>query len=272
MTNRKQKVLDHLKALGAAPKRSLGQNFLIGDVIIQKVTDLAKKSKCKQIIEIGPGLGALTEDLRQLGRPFRVLEMDRQFSAHWRAEGLEVLEGDALKADWHSLELSDCLLVSNLPYQISSSLVVERSLEPAGLSEMILMFQKEVAQRLRAEPKTKSYGLLTVIAQAAWEVRTVCDAGPREFFPPPNVASRVLHFQKSRQFDGDWGFFLKILKAGFAKRRKYLLSNLNSVILERNLSAKDLVGSLEAMGHSQQVRAEELSVQHWVQLARQLCQ
>jgi 16S rRNA A1518/A1519 N6-dimethyltransferase RsmA/KsgA/DIM1 with predicted DNA glycosylase/AP lyase activity len=86
------------------------------------------------------------------------------------------------------------------------------------------------------------------------------------------VASRVLHFQKSRQFDGDWGFFLKILKAGFAKRRKYLLSNLNSVILERNLSAKDLVGSLEAMGHSQQVRAEELSVQHWVQLARQLCQ
>lgn len=311
---RKERILDRLRELGAEPKRSLGQNFLVSDVVVERILVAARSEPFSEIIEVGPGLGALTEDLLVLGHPLVLLELDAKFAAYWRSRTVSalspssssslassvatvavapvrVVEGDALRLDWKEFGLSDqALFVSNLPYQISSSLVIERSLEPAGVTRMILMFQKEVAQRLGARPRTKDYGLLTVIAQTFWEITTVCDAGPKDFFPPPNVASRVLQFRLRREFSPGIssdispktppdifsnGFpegFLAFVKAAFSHRRKLLARNLQREYFG-GVSAGAGGGTLErieaalkALGLVATARAEELDPVTFVRL------
>jgi 16S rRNA (adenine1518-N6/adenine1519-N6)-dimethyltransferase len=192
------------------------------------------------------------------------MELDSSFAAHWREQGLdvlEVIEADALALDWRELKLApQTLLVSNLPYQISSSLVIERSIDPAGVSRMILMFQKEVAQRLVAKARTKEYGLLTVIAQSFWDVRFVLEAGPGDFYPPPNVASRVLMFTRREPEDGlDSQGFLRFAKAGFAHRRKLLARNLmDGWFSGDKTKLSEIEVALQEIGKGPQARAEEL--------------
>lgn len=276
---RKERILARLRELGAEPKRSLGQNFLISDYVVERIVSTVKSQPFQEMVEVGPGLGALTEDLLSLGEPITLIELDRKFAEFWRQRAenaafqVRVMEGDALRINWKDLALPQgSLFVSNLPYQISSSLVIERSLEPAGLTRMILMFQKEVAQRITARVRTKDYGFLTVIAQTFWETSTVCDAGPNDFFPPPNVASRVLEF---RRRDLDWirsgagtaQGFLAFAKAGFSQRRKLLIRNLQGFYLGRG---KDVLPRLNELfskqGISGTARAEELDPNAFVRL------
>ena len=105
---------------------------------------------------------------------------------------------DALKFSWSDLESVPTCLVSNLPYQISSSLVIEVSTVADSVEEMILMFQKEVAQKIKSQPGDKDYGILSVIAQSFWDVEKICDAAPACFYPAPKVASRVLDFRRKK--------------------------------------------------------------------------
>jgi 16S rRNA (adenine1518-N6/adenine1519-N6)-dimethyltransferase len=122
---------------------------------------------------------------------------------------------------------------------------------------MILMFQKEVAQRIKALPMTEDYGLLTVIAQTYWKISKLIDAGPREFFPPPNIVSRVLTFEQKTVSHQNRKAFLKLVKAAFSQRRKLMVSNLKS-----HLSPEQIKLVLQWLGEnkkSEQIRAEELS-------------
>lgn len=259
--SRKDVLLAKLRELGADPKRSLGQNFLVAEHVIDKIVTAAKLTPSHAILEIGPGLGALTEGLLGLGRPFRAIELDTRFAKMWRDRGVEVTEADALALDWSSLGLHPgTLLVSNLPYQISSSLVIERSIDPAGVTRMILMFQKEVAQRLVAKSGTKEYGLLTVIAQSFWSVRLLLEAGPGDFYPPPNVASRVLLFQREEPANLKAPErFLAFVKAGFAHRRKLLARNLvDGWFGGEKSKLADIEAALAEIGKGPQARAEEL--------------
>lgn len=180
--------------LGAAPKKSLGQNFLVNENTSQRIADWAN-STGNSLIEIGPGLGALTYKLDKT-KLIHLLEIDRAFSTHWREEGYPVTEGDALDFDWNSVEKNGTTLVSNLPYQISSRIVIDRSIGPTSVNRMILMFQKEVAERITCGPKSSDYGMLSVFSQAHWKVEKFLDAGPKDFYPPPQVGSRVLSFQR----------------------------------------------------------------------------
>lgn len=304
--SRRERIFGRLRELGAEPKRSLGQNFLISDHVVDRILQAVKSESYAELVEVGPGLGALTEDLLSLESPLTLLELDTKFAAYWRGRAaavpmtaaagdsapppLRVVECDALKVDWTTLELKPgTLFVSNLPYQISSSLVIERSLEPAGVTRMVLMFQKEVAQRIAAKASTKEYGLLTVIAQAFWETATVVDAGPGSFFPPPNVASRVLSFRRRKDPFGSDGVaeqggasgavsgsmgsvpnatgFLKFVKAAFSHRRKLLSRNL---IGEYFGGKKELLPDLEAVFSSEglkaSARAEELDPRAFIRL------
>lgn len=275
--SRKSRLLERLRELGSDPKRSLGQNFLISDTVIDRILRAATErtagaAKPSAVLEIGPGLGALTEDLLEFTRaeaiPFRVIELDREFAEAWRGRGLEVTEADALQVDWHSLNLPNgTLLVSNLPYQIAASLVIDRSVEPAGVSQMVLMFQKEVAKRVAARAKSEDYGLLSVIAQIGWKVETVTDAGSQDFHPAPRVSSRVLRFSRRPEAPAasEFADFLRFAKLAYSHRRKLLARNLQgSFALEATQVA------LTDMKFTKTARAEELSPEELLLLFRRL--
>lgn len=283
--SRRERLLEKIRASGQGPKRSLGQNFLISDHVIDRILSFASGGKPASMIEIGPGLGALTEGLLEFTKsaniPFQVIELDRAFAENWRAAGVKVVEVDALQADWQSLGLGEgSRLVSNLPYQISSSLVIDRSVEPFGLTSMILMFQKEVARRIAAKPATEDFGLLSVIAQNGWTIDTVCDAGAQDFFPPPRVASRVLRFQRRADAPSVEEFrdFLRFAKTAYAHRRKLLASNLSGLNWAKaagdgralSLSREAIEATIEAMGFAKTARAEEFSAEKLLELSRRL--
>ncbi|MEQ1876585.1 MAG: 16S rRNA (adenine(1518)-N(6)/adenine(1519)-N(6))-dimethyltransferase RsmA [Bdellovibrionia bacterium] len=223
-----KEVQDRLKELGVSPKKSLGQNFLINPQAITKILDSVSSAKFESIIEVGPGLGALTEGLIATGKPVAVIELDREFAKIWRERGIPVIEDDALRIDWSAVPgPSPKILVSNLPYQISSSLVIDRSIEPEGVQTMILMFQKEVAQRMVAKPNTDAYSLVSVMAQSAWTVRKLMEISSKDFYPPPAVASQVLRFD--RRGEGVSSAFLNFVKLAFAHRRKLLIRNISGL-------------------------------------------
>src|SRR4051812_47035827 len=134
-----ERLQQRLQELGHSAKKSLGQNFLVSDNVISKILQRTDSTKAQRLIEIGPGLGALTDGLLQSEKPITLIEMDRRLAEYWRQRGAHVIEADALQIDWLELIGPHVTLVSNLPYQISSSLVIDRSMEINGLGNMILM-------------------------------------------------------------------------------------------------------------------------------------
>jgi 16S rRNA (adenine1518-N6/adenine1519-N6)-dimethyltransferase len=267
MSESRRRLEQVLEELGILAKRSLGQNFLISDIVIERIIRQVNDFQPEELIEVGPGPGALTYFLQQMSTPLQLIELDRSIAEYWRKKGLSVLEQDALRIDWKSLYSGKKIVfVSNLPYQISSSIVIERSIESQGVEHMVLMFQKEVAQRMRAEAKSEHYGLLSVIAQTFWKIHLVSEAGPRDFWPPPKVASRVLAFSRIESKVSDRKAFLLFVKASFAQRRKLLKSNLSSHLHQKKLTEQHLVSWLAQMGFKETARAEELSPLQFVQL------
>lgn len=237
-------------------KKSLGQNFLISDHVIDKIIDATVGFNCSRVVEVGPGCGALTDILREKYTELILVELDRNFIDFWKSQNLEVIEGDALRIPWEFAK--GRILVSNLPYQISASLLIERSLDHEPLVGMVLMFQKEVAQRIRASCQSDHYGMLSVIAQEFWSIETVCDAGPRDFKPPPKVASRVLKFSPRPSAVKDHSNYLTFVKTCFQQRRRVLSNNLLGLKKE-NFEINRLQDWFGINEKSEKVRAEELS-------------
>lgn len=253
--------------LGIEAKKSLGQNFLVSDVVINRIIDQVKEFAPEQMVEVGPGPGALTDLLLEMNVPMQVIELDHQIAAYWRGKGLTVHEQDALQMDWSQF-FSDkkLVFVSNLPYQISSSIVIERSMESHGVSHMVLMFQKEVAQRIKAPARDDHYGLLSVIAQTFWKIHIVSEAGPGDFAPPPKVASRVLGFTRITSDVKNHKSFLTFVKMAFAQRRKLLKKNLAGILGQRNVTQEQLIDWIKELGFPETARAEELSPAQFVKL------
>lgn len=280
MTTELERLKQMMTLLGVEPKKSLGQNFLIADHVIEKIVGAASvlisEFKINRVLEIGPGLGALTVRLTKLPKynstdcvDYTALELDQKFSSYWREQGLNLVEVDALRADWVSLTGDDegaaPILVSNLPYQISSSLVIDRSLDRVSLAGMVLMFQKEVAQRIRAQDG-EHYGMLSVVAQTFWQIEMLLEAGARDFLPPPKVASRVLVFRRKNSPVKNKKAFLSFVKSAFHQRRKLLTSNLKSL----NTDVSVVQRWLEENKYSLTARAEEISVRDYVRMFQEL--
>lgn len=225
----KKKLLSKLQELSLQPKFNLGQNFLISqrtvELIVSKVNSVLNESS---LIEIGPGLGALTDSFQSYDN-YTLIELDSELVKYWISRNLKIIEADALKLDWKSLDIqANSVLVSNLPYQIASRLFIDRSLGPLSIQYMLLMFQKEVAQRITASIDTKAYGILSVMGQLVWDIDKLCDVSPQEFYPAPKVAGRVLYFsRKSLVLEKD--FFL-FVKQAFSQRRKMVVKNLSSFL------------------------------------------
>ncbi|WP_374077704.1 16S rRNA (adenine(1518)-N(6)/adenine(1519)-N(6))-dimethyltransferase RsmA [Bdellovibrio bacteriovorus] len=267
MSQSRERLEQTLQELGILAKKSLGQNFLVSDLVIERIINQVKEFKPEVLVEVGPGPGALTYFLRQMEVPLTLIELDRVIAAYWREQNIPVIEEDALRLDWSQF-YSDkkVVFVSNLPYQISSSIVIDRSLEEKGVEHMVLMFQKEVAQRIRAPAQSEHYGLLSVIAQTFWKTWMVTEAGPRDFSPPPRVASRVLGFSRIESEVKNRQAFLTFVKAAFAQRRKLLKKNLSGLLSQKKLTEEQLVGWITEMGFKETARAEELSPAQFVRL------
>lgn len=246
-----------LKEQNIFPKKHLGQNFLINPGIAQKIISEVKKTKGPWM-EIGPGPGALTGLFSQEEKSkLTLIEKDRKIANYWSEKDFSVLSQDALKTDWSQLPPS-ITLFGNLPYQLAGPLILELSSFSEKIQTMIFMMQKEVNLRVRAIPRTKDYGLLSVMAQTFWNIQWIAEAERKDFYPSPKVAGQVLKFlPKNPPLPAR--DFLLFLKSCFSQRRKKLIRRLP-------VSLSQAETFLSEIGHNTNTRAEELSPEDFIHL------
>lgn len=244
-------------------KKKFGQHFLHDPTIIDKIITAARLDSDQRVLEIGPGLGVLTDRLLLDSRQVVVMEIDRDLTERLRQRNeprLTVCEGDVLRLNWHELLAEPpYTLVANLPYNISSQ-VVFRILEHRHLFQrLVLMFQREVAQRLTAEPGGRDYGILSVLCQLWYDIDRVALVKPGAFTPPPKVDSMVLSFiplAQPRVDPVDEVLFKRLVKAAFTQRRKTLRNSL----LAAGLTAQTIDPCLAAAGIAPGCRGETLTL------------
>jgi 16S rRNA (adenine1518-N6/adenine1519-N6)-dimethyltransferase len=252
-------------------KKELGQHFLVDQNILGVIGRLAGLAEPDVVLEIGPGLGVLTEYLADRVRQVFAVEVDRSLEQGLaeRLEGrtnVELRFGDALQLDLADLAPDATKLVANLPYNIATPLVAE-SLDRLPRVELwCVMVQREVADRFFAEPSTKAYGAVSVLVQLVAE-RVGFHAVSRTVFrPPPNVESAIVAFRRTR-LPEDYRWVKRVVEAGFAHRRKRLA---NSVGLAGLADRGRAELALAAVGREPNVRAEELAPSEFLRLAEAL--
>jgi len=228
---------DALAAAGLVADKRFGQHFLLDLNITRKIARLAGPLEGVSVIEVGPGPGGLTRALLEVGARVVAIEKDRRFAPILSelaaaAEGrLTVVEGDALKVDQAALVGPDAQVVSNLPYNVGTPLLLGWLTGPFRPRGMTLMFQKEVAQRIVAPPGGEDYGRLAVIAQTLAQAAIVMDLPARAFTPPPKVASAVVKLTARPDPPADplVRALQRVTAAAFGQRRKMLRSSLKAM-------------------------------------------
>ncbi|MBS0522289.1 MAG: 16S rRNA (adenine(1518)-N(6)/adenine(1519)-N(6))-dimethyltransferase RsmA [Proteobacteria bacterium] len=257
---------------GLDARKRFGQHFLLDLNLTRRIARAAQPLDEGTVIEIGPGPGGLTRALLLEGAARVVaIEVDPRalgaLAELQTASGgrLHVIEADALTVDPASLGPAPRRIVANLPYNISTPLLVRWLQQADTIADMVLMFQKEVVDRLVAVPRTKDYGRLSVLAQHVCEIRRLFDIPAAAFVPPPKVTSSVARLtpRPAGQRLTDLAPLEKVTAAAFGQRRKMLRGALGSLFA-------DPVAVLEGLGLSPTARAEELTVADFVRLAKVL--
>lgn len=254
-------------------KKSLGQNFLIDQNYQRKIINSLEINPKTEVIEIGPGQGAITRHLIELNlKKLTLIEKDTELAKildekYKDKDHIEVIHADFLNLDLNENFKSDShrIVVSNLPYNVSSQIFI-KLLEYRDLFHALyLMFQKEVGSRLLAQPKTKDYGLLSLWCQIHTNPRKLFDLPPTVFKPKPRVWSSFLEFEIKQDSLLDSKIereFWRMMKLLFQQRRKMILS-----ILKKNISLEK-IEVIEKLSWIKQKRAEELSVEELIQLVK----
>ncbi|HEY8418221.1 MAG TPA: 16S rRNA (adenine(1518)-N(6)/adenine(1519)-N(6))-dimethyltransferase RsmA [Limnochordales bacterium] len=273
-----------LSRYGLSPRKGLGQNFLVDRHIVAKILDAAQLSPRDTVLEIGPGLGVLTWELAQRVQAVVAVELDAGL-VRWlqdlfaRHPHVHLVHGDALSVDLAALLAEhppgpggSAKVLANLPYYITSPLLMRLLEETLPLSMLVVMVQKEVAQRLAARPGTKDYGALSVAVQLRSTVEVVTTVPPGVFFPPPEVESAVvrLALRPLPAEAGDGRFLHAVVRAAFGQRRKTLRNALQGAAGPWDKAA--VPAALAAAGIDGSRRGETLSVEEFVRLAAALQQ
>jgi 16S rRNA (adenine1518-N6/adenine1519-N6)-dimethyltransferase len=266
-------LADALRAEGLWAKRSLGQHFLLDPSINTRIAALAAPLHGKPVLEIGPGPGGLTRALLEAGAaPVIAIEKDPRFAeflSPWSAQAvgrLFIVNEDALKLDEEKLlrekgVTEPVTIVANLPYNVGTPLLTKWLKAGAWRGAMILMFQKEVAERVVATPGTSAYGRLAVISQAACSCSIVMNLPPGAFTPPPKVDSAVVRLDPLVKPYPHLGALERVTAGAFGQRRKMLRSSLSSVF------GPEASAVLENAGIDPSARGETLSVAQFLSLA-----
>ena len=253
--------------IGHTPRRRFGQNFLVDPHYIARIVDAVAPQPGDHLIEIGPGLAALTRSLIERAGHLTAIEIDRDLAARLAAEfpadRLTLVVADALAFDF-AAQGTDLRIVGNLPYNISSPLLFHLAAYAERLRDLHVMLQKEVVARMTAAPGTPDYGRLTVMLQATFAVTRLFVVPAGAFRPAPNVESavaRLVPLREARPAIADEGLFARVVAAAFGQRRKTLRNALSALCDEATLA--------EA-GIDPAVRGETLAVADFVRLANVL--
>ncbi|MCU6710864.1 16S rRNA (adenine(1518)-N(6)/adenine(1519)-N(6))-dimethyltransferase RsmA [Paenibacillus sp. J5C_2022] len=267
---------------GFSFKKSLGQNFLIDGNVLSAIVAAAELDKTKGALEIGPGIGALTQRLAAEAGKVTAVELDQRLIPILQEvlegeEHVRVVHGDVLKLDLKELfeqqfsDVSGVSVVANLPYYVTTPILMKLLEERLPLEHIVVMIQKEVAQRMAAKPGGKEYGSLSVAVQYYCETSIVCHVPHTVFIPQPNVDSAVIKLSlrsKPAVEVSDERLFFRIVQASFAQRRKTLANNLTVVVgKERREALNELLHSL---GIEPSRRGETLSLEEFGRLSEGL--
>lgn len=257
--------------------KSLGQNFLIDDNVIDKILDGARLSEGDKIIEVGPGIGTLTREMGKIADKVVAIEIDKTLIPILKDtldefENIEVVNQDILKVDVQGLvneKLSGgpVKLVANLPYYITTPIVMKFLEEDIPVTDIVVMVQKEVADRMNAGPGTKDYGALSIAVQYYCDTEIVAKAPRHMFIPQPNVDSTVigLHVREEKKYKVDSEeVFFKTVKAAFGQRRKTLLNALGTLGF---LDKDEIREVLQEANIDEKRRGETLSIEEFANLA-----
>lgn len=267
---KKSELTALLAAIGLEPSRKLGQNFLVDENFLDWIVKEAGAAQGEKIVEVGPGFGALTQRMLDLGAEVTAVEFDHRICEWLRSvlvpKGLRLVEGDACKVDFSTLYGAGVpfRLVSNLPYS-AGTVVVAKLLEVENPpEEMIIMLQKEVAMRLAAQAGEEEYGALSVRAQLAYEVTPLRMVPPQLFHPKPEVDSCVLRMRKRADMPSCTfrTLFSQVVRLGFSQRRKKMIKQLAAVFGRDNVEA-----AYKAAGLSEDIRAERVTLEQFRTIA-----
>lgn len=262
-----------LKRYGFRFSKSLGQNFLIDDSVLEDIIEAADISNNDFVIEIGPGIGTLTRKLLERAGKVCVIELDDKLIPILKEElkgyeNLEIIHGDALKVDFDKLACNEesVKIVANLPYYVATPIISKLIKSRCNFKSITIMIQKEVAERITAKPGTKEYGALSLLVQYYSSIDVIRKVPPSAFIPQPKVDSAVINIKK---FDKpavkveNENLFFKVIRESFNMRRKTLFNALKNLKLDKEMMLKAFEKAEIDPGR----RGETLSLQEFAILA-----
>lgn len=276
-------MLDYLqRAKFFRTKKRLGQNFLINGDVIADIIDFAKITKDDVVLEIGPGVGFVTEQLVKHAKKVIAVELDEEAIKELEkleCDNLQIIHQDILKTDISELCDEEIKVVANIPYYITSPIIAHllgeiddlTNKNRAKIKDVILMVQEEVARRIVATPKSpsKQYGLLTILSQFWADCSIIRLVGRRSFYPAPKVNSALVSLKVRKEpllKLEDYTHFRKTIKAAFSQRRKTLKNCLMGASFEK----EKVVNAIAQMGLDENIRGEKLSIEQFGQLSELL--
>ncbi|MGL4818666.1 MAG: 16S rRNA (adenine(1518)-N(6)/adenine(1519)-N(6))-dimethyltransferase RsmA [Bacilli bacterium] len=261
-------------------KKSLGQNFLIEPNILQRIVSAAEITKKTAVIEIGPGIGALTEFSARLAGHVLAFEIDQRLLPILEEtlapyDNVTVLNQDILEANVeqeiqnHLAGYDEIVVVANLPYYVTTPILLKLLHGNLPITRYVVMMQKEVADRISAIPGNKNYGSLSIAIQYYAEAKLAFTVPKTVFVPQPNVDSAILRVDIRKQKEvevQDEEFFFQLTRASFAQRRKTILNNLSNNLPQFNGTKEQLIACLEAAQINPTRRGETLSIEEFARL------
>lgn len=276
-TPRQYSAIDIIDRIGIYPNRKLGQNFLTDEKAAKKIIEWANLPKKSNVVEIGPGLGALSYDLADAGHRLCLIEVDNKISKHLMSEfsnhkNVTVLHEDVLEIDFKEIFAGESFhVISNAPYSISTP-IIEKVLEVRDrVIQMVFLFQEEVIDRICSEPGNREYGRLAIWVQSQCDIERGDCISKDSFFPKPDVESRLVRIIPSKNPlipEEDREKFLKWIGHVFRQRRKTFRNNLRSL----GIDGEKIKSTLTSFGISESVRAETLDMKTLYKLFEHLKQ
>jgi 16S rRNA (adenine1518-N6/adenine1519-N6)-dimethyltransferase len=260
-----------LRSLEQRARKRFGQHFLARPSIVARIVRGARVAEGDEVLEIGPGLGILTRALLKTGARVTAVELDRDLAAFLRDREpeLRLIEGDAMVVDLDDvIDRPPAKVVANLPYNVGTQLVLRLIEVPDKVDTITVMLQREVVQRMLAEPGSRTYGALTVQIAARGQARWLLGVPPGAFHPPPKVESAVVHidlYEAPRTGSVSTATFDRVVRAAFSQRRKTVLNSLSTAYPKEQARA-----AIGLVGIDPRARAETLDHATFVALAEAL--